>query len=564
MEPWRQVSEQKQKSVLSKIPEPWLLSEAFCAIPTTPDSPNLNVTTDAFMSEAGLSPRELSITSNTSIPAILAGYKSQVLSAEEVVTAFCHRAAINHQMTESLSEIRFAEAIAEAKAQDEYLRNHKKLVGPLHGIPISLKDQFRVEGLETAMGYIGWLGPVETAESESLLTRQIRGLGGIIVAKSHVPQTLMIGELQSNLHHPGLNPHNRLLSPGGSSGGEGSLLASRGSVLGIGTDMGGSIRIPSAFNHLFGLKPSSGRFSVVGTMSENLENLIHLTQAVVDAEGWRHDPALVPLPWRHDPALVPLPWRPEVLDQIRATAAAAPRGGLCFAAFPGGDDGITRPHPPVARGVEMAVRAARQAGHRVIEWQPPNHAEAAVLYAGLVFATSYDVEDALKLSGEPLVGGAQAVFHRGAKLAPKNFQGYFELVNRFRKYQEDYADYWESTKLLTGTGRPVDGIIAPVAATAAVRHDAFYAFNYTIVYNILDYSSLTIPVTKADRNIDIASPYAKPRSPIDEANWNSYDAEIYHGAPVGVQVVARRLEEEKVLALGEVLSDAITFIGAKL
>ncbi|KAK6827547.1 general amidase GmdA [Apiospora arundinis] len=544
MEPWRQISEQKQKSLLSKIPEPWLLSEAFCAIPTTPDCPNLNVTTDAFMSEAGLSPRELSITSNTSIPAILAGYKSQELSAEEVVTAFCHRAAINHQMTESLSEIRFAEAIAEAKAQDEYLRTHKNLVGPLHGIPISLKDQFRVEGLETAMGYIGWLGPFETAESESLLTRQIRGLGGII---SHVPQTLMIGELQSNLHPPGLNPHNRLLSPGGSSGGEGSVLASRGSVLGIGTDMGGSIRIPSAFNHLFGLKPSSGRFSyrglanclggkpvvpsVAGPMSENLENLIHLTQAVVDAEGWRHDPALVPLPWR-----------PEVLDQIRATAAAAPRGGALLRGLP----------------------RRRRRHHAATSPGRPCHAEAAVLYAGLVFATSYDVEDALKLSGEPLVGGAQAVFRRGAKLAPKNFQGYFELVNRFRKYQEDYADYWESTKLLTGMGRPVDGIIAPVAATAAVRHDAFHAFNYTIVYNILDYSSLTIPVAKADRNIDIASPYVNPRSPIDEANWNSYDAEIYHGAPVGVQVVARRLEEEKVLALGEVLSDAITFLGAKL
>ncbi|KAK7996719.1 hypothetical protein PG989_004759 [Apiospora arundinis] len=554
MEPWRQVSEQKQKSVLSKIPEPWLLSEAFCAIPTTPDCPNLNVTTDAFMSEAGLSPRELSITSNTSIPAILAGYKSQELSAEEVITAFCHRAAINHQMTESLSEIRFAEAIAEAKAQDEYLRTHKKLVGPLHGIPISLKDQFRVEGLETSMGYIGWLGPVETAESESLLTRQIRGLE---------PRTADPDDWRVAVQ---LAP-SRLESPQPSAvtrrefRGEGSLLASRGSVLGIGTDMGGSIRIPSAFNHLFGLKPSSGRFSyrglanslggkpvvpsVAGPMSENLENLIHLTQAVVDTEGWRHDPALVPLPFAPPPLL--------------------PRaGGLCFAAFPGGDDGITRPHPPVARGVEMAVRAARQAGHRVIEWQPPNHAEAAVLYAGLVFATSYDVEDALKLSGEPLVGGAQAVFRRGAKLAPKNFQGYFELVNRFRKYQEDYADYWESTKLLTGTGRPVDGIIAPVAATAAVRHDAFHAFNYTIVYNILDYSSLTIPVTKADRNIDIASPYVNPRSPIDEANWNSYDAEIYHGAPVGVQVVARRLEEEKVLALGEVLSDAITFLGAKL
>ncbi|KAK8038244.1 amidase [Apiospora phragmitis] len=525
MEPWRETAEKKQKSLLSKIPEPRHLLDAFCAIPTTLDSPNLNVTTDVFMSESGLSPRELCITSNISIPTILANYKSQELSAEELVTAFCHRAAINHQMTESLAEIRFTEAIAEAKGQDEYLRTHKKLVGPLHGIPVSLKDQFRVERLETAMGYIGWLGSVETAESESLLTQQIRELGGI----THVPQTLMLAELQSNLHRPGLNPHNRLLSPGGSSGGEGSLLASRGSVVGIGTDMGGLIRIPSAFNHLFGLKPSSGRFSyrglanslggkpvvpsVAGPMSTTLENLIHLTQAVIDAEGWRRDPALVPLRWRT-----------EVLDQVRA-AATAPRGGLCFAGFAHGDDSITRLHPPVARGVEMAVRAARQAGHRVIEWQPPSHAEATLLYAGLVFATSYDVDDALKLSGEPLIGGAEAVFRAGEKYRPKSMQEYYELVRGFRKYQEDYADYCESTKSLTGTGRPVDGIIAPVAATAAVRHDSFYAFRRRFVPD---------------------------------------DAAIYHGAPVGVQVVARRLEEEKVLALGEVLSNALNVLSARL
>jgi amidase len=187
MTSWQETASRKQSSVLAKIPEQWRLSQSFCAAPATPNSPSLNVTTDAFLetlpSSVRLSPRELAITSETYITEILKRYESQQWTAEEVVTAFCHRAAISHQLTECLSEIRFAEAIAEAKVHDDYFRTNKKLIGPLHGIPVSLKDQFRVEGLETAMGYIGWLGNVETADTESLLTKQIKSLGGIIVAK---------------------------------------------------------------------------------------------------------------------------------------------------------------------------------------------------------------------------------------------------------------------------------------------------------------------------------------------------------------------------------------------
>ncbi|KAK8044181.1 hypothetical protein PG993_004205 [Apiospora rasikravindrae] len=554
MESWREKAEIKQKSILAKIPEQWLLPQALCVMPTTPDSPYLNVTTDAFMTEAGLSPRELAITSKTSIPEILASYESQEVSAEEVVTAFCHRAAISHQTTECLAEIRFADAIAEAKAQDEYLRVHKKLHGPLHGIPVSLKDQFRVKGLESAISYIGWLGRFETAETESLITKQIKELGGIIIAKAKSP---------SNLHRPVMNPHNRLLSPGGSSGGEGALLASRGSVLGMGTDMGGSIRVPSAYNHLFGLKPSSGRFSyrdlasslggkpvvppVPGPMSASLDNVIHLTQSVIGGID----------AWRRDPGLVPLPWRAPLLDEVRAEAST-PGKGLCFAAFPGtGDDGIMRLHPPVARGVATAVRAARQAGHRVIDWTPPSHMDAAMIYGGLCFPTTYDIDDALKSGGEPMLGAVENMLKPTEKYRPKDMAEYYELFKKMKKYQEDYADYWESTRALTGTGRPVDGIIAPVAATAAVKHNSAYAFSYAIVYNVLDYSILTVPVTFADKNIDVADPQDAPHSPIDEMSWVPYDADIYHGAPVGVQIVGRRFEEEKVLALGEALSSAL-------
>ncbi|KAI1855595.1 hypothetical protein JX266_000460 [Neoarthrinium moseri] len=552
MASWQESASRKRESVLAKIPEQWRLSESFCAVPITPNSLSRNVTTDAFLqtlpSAARLSQRELEITSETRISEILKNYESQHWTAEEVITAFCHRAAISHQMTESLSEIRFVEAVNEAKAHDNYLRANNKLIGPLHGIPVSLKDQFRVEGLETAMAYIGWLGNVETNQTESLLTKQIKSLGGIIVAKA---------KTVSNLQPPGLNPYNRLLSPGGSSGGEGSLLAFRGSVLGVGTDMGGSIRIPSAFNHLFGLKPSHGRISykdlanslagkpvvpsVAGPMSTTLQNLIHFTKAIIESEGCGVDPALINMPWRQ-----------SKFDQVRIDAAA---GGLCFATFP--HDGVVKPHPTISRGVDSAIDAIRQAGHKVIGWDPPSHLEGSRIYAGIVFADVHDVHDAIRLSGEPLMTALEPLFGKDEPRKSMDMKDYYALVLRFRKYQEQYAEYWESTKTLTGTGRPVDGIITPVAAHAAVRHNSFFSYNYTIVYNILDYAAVTVPVTFADKNIDIARPYPEPLNDTDEKNWNAYDPEMYHGAPIGIQIVGRRLEEEKVLALAEVLSGVL-------
>ncbi|KAK7943544.1 uncharacterized protein PG986_012657 [Apiospora aurea] len=558
MESWKEKAEAKQKSILAKIPAQWHLPEAMCAMPTTPDGPYLNVTTDAFMGEAGLSLREITVTSKTSIPEILANYEAQEVSAEELVTTFCHRAAISHQTTECLAEIRFAEAIAEAKAQDEYRRVHKKLVGPLHGIPVSLKDQFRVEGLESAISYIGWLGKFETAETESLITKQVKELGGIIIGKvnsespGRVPSLLNTNALidacsaNSALGRIAVQP-----APSGNEPPQPPAVARRKLRW-----RGSSARMPrlrdrDGDRHGRSLSGKPVVPPVPGPMSASLDNVIHLAQSVLgNTEAWRRDPGLVPLRWRA-----------PVLDLVRADAAT-PEKGLCFAAFPGaGDDGVMRLHPPVARGVAMAVRAAREARHRVIDWQPPSHVEGAIIYGGLRFPTTYDNEDALKSSGEPMIGAVEAMLRPTEKYRPKNMGEYYELVKKMKKYQEDYADYWEFTKALTGTGRPVDGIIAPVAATAAVHHNSAYAFSYAIVYNVLDYSILTVPVIFADKNIDVADPHDAPRSPIDEMSWGPWwpvdDADVYHGAPVGVQIVGRRFEEEKVLALGEALSSAL-------
>jgi amidase len=145
-----------------------------------------------------------------------------------------------------LHETFFDAAILAAQAADDYLAKNKKPIGPLHGLPISLKDQFHVKGVETSMGYVGWIGTFQGVKGtgqekvfESLMVEELRSLGAILYCKTSLPMTLMAGETNNNIVGYTLNPKNRFLSAGGSSGGEGALLGFKASPLGIGTDIAG-------------------------------------------------------------------------------------------------------------------------------------------------------------------------------------------------------------------------------------------------------------------------------------------------------------------------------------
>lgn len=117
------------------------------------------------------------------------------------------------------------------------------------------------KGHETSMGYVSWLN---TPSANSVLSTILRNSGAVFYIKTSVPQTLMVCETINNIIGRTLNPRNKAWSCGGSSGGEGALLGFRGSVLGVGTDIGGSIRVPAAFNSCFGLRPGHGRIPYAG------------------------------------------------------------------------------------------------------------------------------------------------------------------------------------------------------------------------------------------------------------------------------------------------------------
>lgn len=244
------------------------------------------------------------------------------------------------------------------------------------------------------MGYVGWIGTFEgyigTGKEkvhESEMVRELRNLGAVLFCKTSVPQTLMAGETINNIIGYTWNPKNRFLSAGGSSGGEGALIRLKGSPIGFGTDIGGSIRIPACFNGLYGLKPSAGRFpyegmvtsmdgqnsvlSVVGPLAPSTGALRLLMRGLLSQEPWQYDPLVVELPWRDH-------IEQQVLERIKG------KGRLSFGILR--DDGQARTHPPVRRALELVVAVLERQGHQVIEWKPPSHARGIELLVSIALS----------------------------------------------------------------------------------------------------------------------------------------------------------------------------------
>ena len=154
----------------------------------------------------------------------------------------------------SLTEILFEEATRQANELDEYFEKHGKLVGPLHGICVTLKDQFDVEGFDSTLGYVG--RAFKPAMQDCVLVSLLKQLGAVIIAKSNLPQSIMVRhrhdvsasvaaysrnayiflsqwcETENPLWGLTVQPKDPRFTPGGSTGGEGTLLSLRGTVIG--------------------------------------------------------------------------------------------------------------------------------------------------------------------------------------------------------------------------------------------------------------------------------------------------------------------------------------------
>ena len=225
-------------------------------------------------------------------------------------------------------------------------------------------------------GFVSWWD--HKADDDATVLKILWNAGCVFFARTTEPQTLMHLETSNNLYGATVNPFNANLTSGGSSGGEGALISLRGSCLGIGTDIGGSIRSPAANCGLYGLRPSSYRIpvkgwtatmlsqeqivAVLGPLSTSLEGIKLFMKTVIAAKPWLVEPTLVPLPWR------------DQESHLAARPGKRLKVGVMW------DDGVVKPHPPIIRALQEVVEKLKSLQEiQVVDWKPYKHDEACKL-----------------------------------------------------------------------------------------------------------------------------------------------------------------------------------------
>ncbi|KAF2402695.1 amidase [Trichodelitschia bisporula] len=492
---------------------------------------------------------------------LIARLASGSLTSAAVTTAFLRRAALASKLTNCITEL-LPSALTRSAELDAYYKQHGKPIGPLHGLPISVKEHLGLEGLDNNAGYVSWIGNV--APRDALIVDLLKQAGAVIYARTTQPQTLMHLETSSNIYGETVNPYNRKLTAGGSSGGEGALVGMRGSVLGIGTDIGGSIRSPAANCGVYGLRPTSYRLPneggiatmlgqehvvpVIGPLSTSLEGIRIFAKTLVDRKPWLRQPCLLPFPWKEE-------------NQLPLGTDGKPR--LKVAVL--WDDEVVKPHPPILRALREVVGKLKDAPDvEVVTWKPYKHFQAWEIIASLYFADGgKETSAAIEASSEPWRPLSSWIVRENPYAKALSVSEVWDWTMRREAYKAEYAALWNATA--TGTdenGVPigmVDVILCPVGPGTAPPLDCARYWGYTAQWNVLDYPALVFPVTQVDPAIDVKEEEYTPRSNgMDEYNYKLYEPETYRDAPVSLQLVGRRYEDEKVIQALEFLKKYIT------
>ncbi|KAK9423364.1 putative amidase [Seiridium unicorne] len=478
MNDWTKLIEAKRATQIAQIPPEWRLPTGLLKdINETSDESAFNILTQKDL----LTDDEVRLTEKYSARDLCAELAAGRLSAAEVCTAFCHRAAVAHQLTNCATEIFFGEAIERAKQLDDYLVANGKPLGPFHGLPISLKDTFNVIGQSTTVGYVSFL-PRAVATSNSPLVNILLDLGAILYIKTNVPQTMLTVDTENNIFGRTLNPYCFSLTAGGSSGGEGALVGLHGSPMGIGTDIGGSIRLPSLCNGLYGFKATANRVAYGGQQSparigspgivasagplcHSSADLTFFTQHILTALPWTRDPTALSIPWRHLE-------RPSSLKM-----------GVWL-----GD-----PQVPLDTSVQLALEATaeklRLAGHQLINIDNfPHITTAAQIATGFFRLDNKQVEKQyLEASGEKPIRSLAYIFPaNAAENRPSDLDDVWDLNVQLASFREDVFNAWRSVGM--------EVLLCPVAQHGAVSHDTFGPPLYTLIWNLLDFPAAVLPI----------------------------------------------------------------------
>ncbi|KAF5252847.1 hypothetical protein FANTH_2171 [Fusarium anthophilum] len=521
---WQDIAQESQAKVLNSIPNRWRLD--------VNQYQDLKDVTNVPYTCGLLTEEQLRITELTATE-IVKKLKTRELKAVQVLEAFAGRAAIAHQLVNCLTEWFYEEGLAHARELDEALEKGGHLKGVLHGVPIALKDIHCVARHASTMAFVS--GRNNVVAQDSAVVAALRAEGAIFFCKTTMPQSAMAIETVSNLWGRTLNPSNRDLNAGGSSGGDAVLVAMKGTPLTPSTDLGGSIRVPAAFNGLYALKPTAARIpkggmpdlgqSLIqvsfGPICHSLEDM-ELLARVINAHPYnRFDVTCAPVPWRR-------------ID--------APEGKLKIGLM--NWDGAVRPHPPILRALEHTKQLLIKAGHEVVDFKPPFDCWEAlkttfdVYYQGGADGTIAALEE----SGEPIIPA---------------FADLLKVFNVRKLPASEILQFLAAWDKTANGSRPIDALICPPAPGVGYPHDFNTYWGYTSLFNLIDYPAAILPISGLKVNSEhdsVDSEYVPLDSnPYDEPNHKLYDPSLFENQAICMQVVGRPFEDEELIHVSSTL-----------
>src|ERR1700682_475736 len=295
--------------------------------------------------------------------------RSKRLSSKIVVEAHLDRIAKVNPKLNAIVQLTADAARKEADEADAALARGQ-INGPLHGVPVTIKDTLETSGVICTGGTKGRANFVPKADATAVA--RLRNAGGMLLGKTTVPELAGAIETDNLVYGRTNNPYALARTPGGSSGGEAAIVSACGSPLGLGTDAGGSIRIPAHFCGLAGIKPTSGRVPRTGQFPMPLgarNAVFHVSLIARRVEDLALALPIIAGPDFRDHSIVGMP----LLDSKAVTL-----NGLKLAYYE--DDGAATPTKEIAAAVRDSAKAFMDAGVKVEESRPPDVAKAGTVY----------------------------------------------------------------------------------------------------------------------------------------------------------------------------------------
>lgn len=488
------------------------------------------------------------------------------VTSSQVTEAFIARIVVVNPSINAVVWPMFDEARRQAKAADLAIQAGDA-TGPLFGVPMTIKECNFVAGTPSTVGLThrkDW-----RSEEDGPLIARLRRAGLVFLGKTNLSQLMLWHASDNPIYGKTNNPWNLSRGPGGSSGGEGAIIAAGGSPLGLGGDLGGSIRLPAHFCGVSGILPTRQRLTRRGSFA-NLRGLETiqgqqgpLARRVEDLE------ALLQTLASHSE----IECEPDVVPGAIGPSAEVDVSSLRIGYW--SDDKYFPASPAIVRAVNESAEILRGKGAEVVEFDPPDGKAAMAMYYAVLGADG--AADAWRLAKgseldprlkrmlrlgsmpnwlRPLIGaflratGRELEAHLLASAVSRSADGFWQLSHEVAKFRDQFIARMQAEK--------IDAILCPPHALPAMPHEAAIdlipAASYSFLMNLLALPSGTTPITVVRSDEESGRTPSKDRVLKAAAQVDVGSA----GLPVGVQVAGRYWREDVVLAVMKALENAVT------